>query len=281
VQDIALQGFAVWLEQLGPQPQLLRAALAELNRHETELPPLTDCVKTEYLRYCRGIDEPSRWLASGLLFDDTARMESDLVALSWQTPWERPRVQRIINLIARDRLQQVTEASLRAALGQAGRGGREHALFRAESGSYLKDSPLLRRLVLTVSWLGYEGELFALCRLRAARLKTALALYAAETGKPATSLEELVPRYLPELPVDPFSGRPFGYRVSPGEQIQAHPRLDREPLQVQAGQGVLWSVGPDGNDDGGTQQGEHYRNSVAESAFPAGYDRIFLVPRRP
>src|SRR5207244_4278493 len=54
------------------------------------------------------------------------------------------------------------------------------------------------------------------CRVRAARLTVALALYQAESGKPAGRLEDLVPRYLAALPADPSSGQPFHYRVSRG-----------------------------------------------------------------
>ncbi len=54
-------------------------------------------------------------------------------------------------------------------------------------------------------------------------------------GLPAT-LDELVPEFLDGIPIDPFSGRPFGYA---------------------AVRGVLWSVGMDGVDTGGKRPEEH------------------------
>ncbi len=54
-------------------------------------------------------------------------------------------------------------------------------------------------------------------------------------GLPAT-LDELVPEFLDGIPIDPFSGRPFGY---------------------DAVRGVLWSVGMDGVDTGGKRPEEH------------------------
>ncbi|MBI2301159.1 MAG: hypothetical protein HYU66_19805 [Armatimonadetes bacterium] len=66
-------------------------------------------------------------------------------------------------------------------------------------------------------------------------LATALALQAwsLEHGRPPARLHQLVPGYLRRLPDDPFAeGQPFRYR--------------REGAGY-----VLWSVGPDGKDDGG------------------------------
>ena len=47
-------------------------------------------------------------------------------------------------------------------------------------------------------------------------VELAVALYRADHGKYPVSLEELVPTYLPSLPVDPMSnaGRSFGYIVA-------------------------------------------------------------------
>src|SRR5262249_15613542 len=121
------------------------------------------------------------------------------------------------------------------------------------------------------------------CRLRAARLIVALALYQVETGKPAGRLEDLVPRYLAALPADPFSGQPFHYRVSLGERIVWLPNhlvssegTEEVSKDVQPGQGVLWSVGPDGSDNGGKRRyNEKYFDDIK------GLDLIFLVPQWP
>ena len=71
---------------------------------------------------------------------------------------------------------------------------------------------------------------------------TALALeaYRAEHSRYPATLAELVPRYLSEIPTDPFSldGHPLRYRSEP------------------SGDGcLLWSIGPDGVDDGGALDG--------------------------
>jgi hypothetical protein len=65
-------------------------------------------------------------------------------------------------------------------------------------------------------------------------------LYQADHGGEfPLSLEGLVPRYLPQLPVDPFSpdGKPIRYVILPG----GLPGGGDRPL--------VYSVGPDGTDD--------------------------------
>ena len=91
-----------------------------------------------------------------------------------------------------------------------------------------------------------------LCVARAMQLKLALRWYQANNGKPAENLEELVPKYLPSLPLNPFDDKPFRYQLSRGEEIV----LPHGPgaavaggagltQKVPAGQGVLWSEGKD------------------------------------
>ena len=65
-------------------------------------------------------------------------------------------------------------------------------------------------------------------------LSTRLALraYRLREGHPPTSLAALVPKYLPSVPQDPFAPLPLVYRVEKGKV-------------------VLYSRGPDGDDDGG------------------------------
>jgi len=90
-----------------------------------------------------------------------------------------------------------------------------------------------------------------------ARLRVDLAAAAAqafmgETGAYPASLDQLVPEYLPEVPRDPFVDAPLR-TVAHDPVSRAHPASGREPT----GAGVLtiYSVGPDGDDDGGVDIG--------------------------
>ncbi len=69
-------------------------------------------------------------------------------------------------------------------------------------------------------------------RHRLAMVAIALKLYRREHGRYPENLQALVPRYLPQVPLDPFDGKPLRYqRLKSGFK--------------------LWSVGPDLKDDGG------------------------------
>ena len=63
------------------------------------------------------------------------------------------------------------------------------------------------------------------------------------------------PESLPDLPLDPYSGKPLLYRK--GECLQKFNRLDSEPPhrilpEIHSVPAIqVWSVGPDGVDDGG------------------------------
>jgi hypothetical protein len=57
--------------------------------------------------------------------------------------------------------------------------------------------------------------------------------YRLKTGHLPVTLSDLVPDYLPALPQDFMNGRPLRYRLSPADDF------------------ILYSVGEDGNDDGG------------------------------
>ncbi len=70
---------------------------------------------------------------------------------------------------------------------------------------------------------------------RLTQVAIALRLYRHENGRYPETLQELVPKYLPSVPVDPFDGKPLRYkRLKSGFKI--------------------WSIGQDFKDDGGVEQ---------------------------
>jgi hypothetical protein len=72
-----------------------------------------------------------------------------------------------------------------------------------------------------------------------------LRCYLADHGQPPATLDELVPRYLKTLPSDPFSGKPLIYRP-------------------QGTNWLLYSVGPDGVDDGGMPAGRSTLRGISK-----------------
>jgi len=98
-------------------------------------------------------------------------------------------------------------------------------------------------------------------RIRLARTGLALERYRlAHSGQLPSGISELIPAYLNEVPIDPFDGHPLRYKKL------AHSF-------------VVYSIGPDGRDDGGTE-----RKALSDAQRIRGvreppYDITFTVKR--
>lgn len=74
----------------------------------------------------------------------------------------------------------------------------------------------------------------------------ALTLYHRDTGAWPGSLSDLLPKYLPFLPLDPFDGQPLRYKLS-------------------SGQPLLYSIGANKTDDGGTPPADEKNDFSAKT----------------
>ncbi len=283
VERVILKGLDHWLDRLVGHPELLKEVNEILRCHEAENP--TDPADMEMVQYLIALNSFDQlidilWRKPISSTDlDSARLESEaeLLRAAWQVPWERVRL--------------------------------VHLVHQFYEGDLTNNSPLLRKapgilLILrngSDAWRMSASRSQDLCHFRALQLKTALRQYQAEHGKPATTLHVLVEeKYLPSVPLDPYDDKPFRYRLSHGEDIEWPDdavRVERplvpitpgeppteppepEPAmptrRVPAGQGILWSVGPDQTDDGGKRQVQAQRNRPVSNS---GEDMIFLVPQ--
>jgi hypothetical protein len=164
----------------------------------------------------------------------------DLLTTAWAVPWEKERTRRLVGL--------GFEAG--GPADQSLLTGRPGAIFLAARNRTASDLGEIDRQVRTVR--------------RAAILKLALQAFRIERGKYPENLAELLSTgYLHRLPPDPYDEvRGFGYRVSQGETLRLAlrpqpermmlPREDPPERVVAPGQAVIWSVGPDKIDQGGT-----------------------------
>jgi hypothetical protein len=200
---------------------------------------------------------------------ERARGEALWVAMSWLVPWEHARQARLLRVL----FERNHDNDLQNWI-------REHK----------NDLGLLPQL--GPYHYGFLSHFRWLCIARAALLKLALRSYQADNGKPADNLDELVPKYLPSIPLDPYDGEPFRYRLSQGEEIEwpadsgailgagmsggEAPPPAPHTRKIPAGQGVLWSVGEDKVGNGGHRQSGSLTGQAA-----AGEDMIFLVPLPP
>ncbi|HET6575819.1 MAG TPA: hypothetical protein VFG68_19615, partial [Fimbriiglobus sp.] len=198
-----------WLERLDGHPELLRAALTAVREHERTDPYDPQSVLLAQQVVARNaVLAPSRWLPKyfdiqrgsgnqGSVASATAETEANLVGFAWAVPWEAERLRRAVGLG-----------------NKPGRSREQVELMRGLPGW---------SMTLMSDWAARsdfrEGHKLVLTARRAAMLKLAVRLYAAETGALPGSLAQLVPKYLPVVPADPYDGQPFRYRVSAGEKI--------------------------------------------------------------
>lgn len=93
-------------------------------------------------------------------------------------------------------------------------------------------------------------------QIRAARAGLAAERYRLDTGRFPPSLEALVPRYLQQVPLDPFDDQPLRFKLDVWEV-------------------VIYSVGEDLKDDGGLVS-----HRMPEKQNPADYGFVLLSPER-
>jgi hypothetical protein len=228
MEAMALTALQLWLERVGPDKELLRAAQDMLKRHEAASPDPVNAVKAQFL-----VERNStpHWRTGGKLPDK-------LVAVAGEVPWEKERQVRIFNAIYAGVLSEIQEPS------RGGGGGLRQtpdhqldALSRLALRTGLPPrhgpgsdiSPRQWGEYLQQCWVHAYPGIFHLPQLVNARSRQALcvmqlviaaARYQADHGKPPGELHALVPDYLPALPIDPLSGQPFRYRISQGEDLE-------------------------------------------------------------
>jgi ABC-type transport system involved in multi-copper enzyme maturation permease subunit len=241
IEARVLHGARLWLEK-AKRPDLLRRVLDILLDHESKLPDPVRCRYAEHLMARNSLDDPS-------ILGSRPSWETSLFALAWQVPWEAERNRRLLQGYYSDDPEIM------------------HRVRQFRTVIFLYASPPRQP---------YFDDPSVLARLRGGQLVVALRLYEVEQHQPARQLDQLLAKgYLKALPVDPFSGRDFGYRLSTGKAIPWHRRgtgnLNPEMRVLPKGQGILWSVGPDRTDNLG-------RSVSSPGEKIPGTDWIFLVP---
>jgi hypothetical protein len=282
----ALAVIESWVAREKPSPDLLRRVLAELDRHLAETPPPLDCLQTECYRAGGLLQNPIAWRMQAPNGASPERWLTGVIALSLDTPWENERIARLWRQVWAGLFRGVETPHWQLAeLPADDDGGILAGWLPADDG--LSRGELIR--LMRASWLTDEKLFAPLLPLRqaatrsrwrvdAVRQAAALRLYQFREGKTAQKLDDLVPKCLPELPVDPYSGKVYQYRISKGENVE-FPGDGRNLGQhfVQPGDGILWSTGPDRVDDGGRKHGAEYADSGRQWSR-GGYDLIAIVP---
>lgn len=207
-EEILLVGLFNWLGKLEGRPGLLHEVLATLIRHERDMETgIENVFWAERVVLANTYERISTWLPLQLDRKQQSRaggkppseIEGEVVSVAWSIPWERARRDRLLRLnMDRDRSVNYSWMSglHLKQLWKNERHGRLHEIDRR----------------------GLTVRRFACIRL-------ALHLFELERGRPAETLNQLVPDYLPAIPGDPMSSGSFGYRVSQDEIIEYDFRL--------------------------------------------------------
>ena len=240
-----------WLGDSRQSPETIRRALADL-KALPPLPNLAETMRVESLIIERTLDQSGNDLADLLLagqggINKPSAWRYLLFSKVIAAPWERLRARRIGRRFVAEVIPIVgVEPSQRAGFAEL-----------RILGSDFQGSRLALWLTPSIT-----GALDALDRELASRraLEQATALVAWKfdhSGEYPETLQALVPGLLDRLPLDPFSGHPFGYVRSEGDMVASPvfetPRAVRGPrlLSVAKDHRLLYSVGPDRKDDGG------------------------------
>lgn len=259
VERAALYAADRWLERAGSGADLSRAVAGIAAGADDPYPfdPRPYVLADRYV-IRNHTQAPAAWLTPAItpsgLSPDAVAAEADLVSFAWAVPWERERTRRLVGLTP-DGAPRGTIMAL-----VSGRPGASMFVSRNRTANDLTDAETLLRVVR-----------------RAVMLKAAVRAFEGEHKTAPATAAELVPRYLPRVPTDPYAdGREFGYRRSTGEELvgparAVPPGRPSEPANVVAvrpGQVVLWSVGVDRLDQFGK----------VPPGGPRAEDIVFLVP---
>jgi ABC-type transport system involved in multi-copper enzyme maturation permease subunit len=253
-----------WANAPGQSPDRLRAALAAYRARPAMTPP-SEIIRAEGLLVERTIDLPIDDLG-----DLVAKMQGESRAVSTEemlkldlviTPWERARARRINRLMTAESARlaaleprQRTTGPIVPAIDQQSFERERYtllALLGANSGSYAQAEDRT------------EVERRALVYVMAVR-----EWLLRHDGRFPDRIEELVPEELPSLPLDPYSGRSFGYMTF-AQAAGMYPSIyDRLHPHWPAESRLVYSAGPDGRDDHGQFVMEMGAGSGGDIVFP-------------
>ncbi|MCS7046385.1 MAG: hypothetical protein NZO58_08525 [Gemmataceae bacterium] len=266
--------------------EALRRLLGALERHAAETPGPRDCLEAECYRAGGLLQNPAAWNWG----NRRERWFVNSLVMSLDTPWETERSRRLWEAVWDGLLRGVdtphwewpgedTDGSRLLDGWLPNDAAADAALTRDQLERFLHDSwledPLLFAEAAKARALGNRSR----WQIAATQLTAALLLYQRVHQRPARQLDDLVPQFFKALPVDPYSGRSFLYRIANKEwiEVRSGPHRPMELRSVAAGEAVVWSTGPDRTDNGGRVHYEWCDRSAAP--VPAGCDLVAIVPK--
>ncbi|MGL6076794.1 MAG: ABC transporter permease [Fimbriiglobus sp.] len=203
-----------WLESLGPD----RKPVAELlklmmfyDEFNVYVPRNTILAFTTIRR--ESLKSVGLWLPKHYMFDpyqrgttqpttppDRLAAECDMISFFWAVPWEKERLRRVVGLGNSPVMEQ---GYFRYCRGMPGGTHFNPYLGRQSYGTEHQEAIAHRRMLI---------------------VSLALRLFYADNNKFPATLDELVPKYLPNVPKDPYSplAAPIRYRIANVQEVLSY-----------------------------------------------------------
>ena len=287
VDHLGLQAAMLWAEDSRQTPERVQAALKDvLGLAPIASPSATLKVESAILeKTLRLPDEDLQSLLFGIGREKKSPLNA-LAVLAVATPWERQRAVRVVRLLTADTLQYANEEPSRwpvliyetylPVTSLSWPPDRPvHRISAEDLTAESMSTPLVRLLSPTLHaplnayWRNvvYRRALVQMLAIRSWQLR--------HGGRLPESLSELVPSELEQLPTDPYSGQPFHYVPARGQRVvpPSYPLdsfqsgLTSPESETYIGQMLLYSVGPDGKDNG-AQTNSELRSGEGDYIFP-------------
>jgi hypothetical protein len=303
-EELLLAGLADWLDRLDGRADLLRVLLAELDRHEALMPVGTaDAFWAEQVILRNTMERVGTWLPTqlgnrpGTTLDGQnpqAEAEGNLVSVAWTVPWERLRRERLLRAqtdggvkpewlsgLHRGPFARSERTEVLAVRDRRGLALRRFArltvalrLYQLDHGHPAADlAALVPAYLPAVPDDPYGDQPFGYRLSAGERVPTGSlvlpweANYAGVAGlalaHPIGGLDAVWAAAAHDLPPPRRGSARFI-----GTNVQQY-------LTLEPGSGVVWSVGPDGQDNGGQKTGQR------GAPVGRGDDWVVVVPSLP
>jgi hypothetical protein len=247
VERTALSNALEWAVTHRQTPERLQAALVAC-RDLPKMRSSADIVRGEANLVENTLDLPSDklhdWLIEMSGMANGAPVFSSVMIDAVTTPWEHVRIRRVNRFISKAGI----EDAMREPWQRSRQPDPEISDAKVTTRTAMMLMPNTEAYIVAVDQ--NEVARRALVQILAIRI-----WQLRHNGHFPESLEALVPDTLSSLPVDPYSGKSFGFNRSNGQEVSPL----REALTATLGKGhasvpgswLLYSVGPDRLDDGG------------------------------
>jgi ABC-type transport system involved in multi-copper enzyme maturation permease subunit len=239
---------AYWAARSNQKVETIVKAIHLLGEEHAKFPPITESIMVESVVQRSAIGEPRPVDTDRAVWSHEMTRAAISRLFATLCPWELTRAECLLDVITANQILEMH--SLDDALADGDdlaaqiTWGQPSGIRRIDSQTFkrLKNTtPLFPENAMSINLVSSPADMvFHEMRYRGCLVRLALHAYRLEHGSLPEHLEELVPKYFDRLPLDPWSGRAFGYRPEgfPTEVTMFSIRISpKEPL--------IWSVGPE------------------------------------